>query len=89
MSKFWIAYIVPGLLLFAAVFATPATGAIKAHAVSLGKWTAIKWCVGENESKCLDLNVRTLYVDSRPKEFTVGTVHDVTERVSLCAGRFV
>jgi hypothetical protein len=41
----------------------------------------MKWCVGENEGTCHDLKVRTLYVDSRPKEFTVGTVHDVTERV--------
>ena len=88
MSKFWIAYIVPGLLLFAAVFATPATGAIKAHAVSFGKWTAIKWCVGENESKCLDLKVRTLYVDSRPKQFIVGTVRDVTERVFVVRWAF-
>ena len=71
MSRFWFAYIVPGLLLFPAVFATP--GATKPHAVSFGKWTAIKWCVGENEGKCLDLKVRTLYVDSRAKEFTVGT----------------
>jgi hypothetical protein len=53
MSKFWIAYIVPGLLLFAAVFATPATGATKAHAVSFGKWTAIKWCVGRTKVRAM------------------------------------
>ena len=88
MSKFWIAYIVPGLFLFAALFATPAPGATKPHAVSFGKWTAIKWCVGENESKCLDLKVRTLYVDSRAKEFTVGTAHDVTERVFVVRRAF-
>jgi hypothetical protein len=64
------------------------SGATRAHAVSFGKWTAIKWYVGENESKCLDLKVRTLYVDNRAREFTVGTVHDVTERVFVVRRAF-
>jgi hypothetical protein len=79
-SKFCFAYMVPGLFLFATVLAAPAPGATKPHAVSFGKWTAIKWCVGENESKCLDLRVRALSVDNRAREFTVGTPHDTTER---------
>ena len=70
------------------MFTIPAPGATKPHAVSFGKWTAIKWCVGENESKCLDLKVRTLYVDSRAREFTVGTAHDVTERVFVVRRAF-
>jgi len=88
MCKFWLAYVAPGLFLLPALFTIPAPGATKPHAVSFGKWTAIKWCVGENESKCLDLKVRTLYVDSRAREFTVGTAHDVTERVFVVRRAF-
>jgi hypothetical protein len=60
--------IVLGLLLFT----TSALGTTKLHAVSFGKWTSIKWCVGPNEGKCLDLKARTLFVDNRAKEFTLG-----------------
>jgi hypothetical protein len=35
--------------------------------------------VGPNEGKRLDLKIRGLYVDSRTKEFTLGTPHDITE----------
>jgi hypothetical protein len=86
MSKFWFAYIVPGLHSIPCCIRR--SGATRAHAVSFGKWIAIKWCVGKNESKCLDLKVRTLYVDNRAREFTVGTVHDVTERVFVVRRAF-
>ena len=49
---------------------------------------AIKWCVGPNEGKCLDLKVRALYVDSRVKEFTLGASHDITERLFVVRRAF-
>jgi hypothetical protein len=73
-----------GLMLYTA----PAVGAIKPHAVGFGKWTSIKWCVGADESKCLDLKVRPLYVDGRAKEFTLGAPHDVTERLFVVRRAF-
>ncbi len=76
--------VVLGLLLFPGA----ALGATKPHVVSFGKWTSIKWCVGPNEAKCLDLKVRALYVDSRVKEFTLGTSHDVTERLFVVRRAF-
>ncbi len=70
------------------LFAVPAWGASKPHVISFGKWTPIKWCVGPNEGKCLDLKVRGLYVDGRAKEFTVGTPHDITERLFVVRRAF-
>ena len=63
------------------LFAGMAWCAPKPHVVSLGKSSAIKWCVGPTEGKCLDLKVRALYVDSRVREFTLGMSHDITERL--------
>ena len=54
--------------------------AAKPHVVSLGKWTTVKWMVGEDENESLDLKIRPLMVDGRIKEFVVGATHDVTER---------
>jgi hypothetical protein len=76
--------IVLGFLLFTA----SALGTTKLHAVSFGKWTTIKWCVGPNEGKCLDLKARTLYVDSRAKEFTLGSTHDITDRLFVVRRAF-
>jgi hypothetical protein len=52
--------------------------AAKPHVISFGKWTTSKWCAGPNEG-CLDLKVRTLYVDGRARESTVGPSHEITE----------
>jgi len=60
----------------------------KPHVVAFGKWTSIKWCVGPEERKCLDLKVRALYIDSRIKEFTVGAPHDITERLFVVRRAF-
>jgi hypothetical protein len=52
----------------------------KQHIVVFGKWTSVKWFVGEDETHSLDMKIRPLIVDGRNKEFTVGPAHDVTER---------
>jgi hypothetical protein len=70
------------------LFAGTGFCASKSHVVSLGKSNAIKWCVGPNEGKCLDFKVRALYVDSRIKEFTLGTSHDITERLFVVRRAF-
>jgi hypothetical protein len=51
----------------------------KQHVVAFGKWTTIKWMVGEDERTALDLKIRPLLVDSHRKEFTTGLPHDVTD----------
>jgi hypothetical protein len=76
--------IVLGFLLFTA----SALGTTKLHTVSFGKWTSIKWCVGPNEGKCLDLKTRTLFVDSWAKQFTLGSSHDITDRLFVVCRAF-
>jgi hypothetical protein len=44
--------------------------------------------VGPNDGKCLDLKVRDLYIDSRAKEFTLGTPHEITERLFVVRRAF-
>ncbi|MGA9801030.1 MAG: hypothetical protein WBQ68_18590 [Terriglobales bacterium] len=65
-----------------------ALGAAKAHVVSFGRWSTIKWCVEPNESKCLDLKVRALYVDGRARESTLGSPHEVTDRLFVVRRAF-
>jgi hypothetical protein len=84
MSRFLSLYVLFDVVLFAAT----AMGAPKPHVVSLGKWSAIKWCVGPNETHCLDLKVRALYVDSRVRELTLGASHDITERLFVVRRAF-
>ena len=71
------------LCLLLAIFLLPriATGAPKPHFVSFGKWTTVKWFVGPGQDKPLDLKIRALYIDGRLKEFTLGSPHDVTDRL--------
>ena len=77
-------YVLLGYLLLAAT----ALGAPKPRVISFAKWTAVKWMVGPGEDKVIDLKVRGLYVDSRLKEFTLGTPHDVTDRLFVVRRAF-
>jgi hypothetical protein len=55
--------------------------ASKPHVVAFGKWTSVQWFPdGNNAEKPLALKVRPLLVDARIKEFTLGPVHDITDR---------
>ena len=60
----------------------------KPHVVSFGKITVVKWFVGADEKKGVDLKVRTLYVDGRQKEFTLGMPHDVNDRLFVVRRAF-
>src|SRR5882724_518073 len=52
----------------------------KAHVISFGKWMSVKWPDATGK-KLLDLKVRPLYVDTRLKEYTTGTAHELTDRL--------
>ena len=58
-----------------------AVAASKPHVVSLGHWTPISIRSEEGEKPLTVVKIRALYVDSRAKEFTLGSAHDVTERI--------
>jgi hypothetical protein len=92
MQRFRFTVVLAGLACLLAltdeIFTTTAWAATKPHVISFGKWNSIKWCVGPNEGKCLDLKARGLYVDGRIKEFTVDVPHDVTERLFVVRRAF-
>ena len=67
-------------LLSCLLFCPMLLAAPKAHVVGFGKWTTVKWLVGDDENRPLDVKIRPLIVDGRNKEFTVGPSHDVTDR---------
>jgi len=52
----------------------------KTHVIAFGKWMSVKWPDATGK-KLLDLKVRPLYVDTRLKEYTTGTAHDLTDRL--------
>src|SRR5258708_14653670 len=72
--------IVCGLLLCIILFGRIGLAAPKQHTVVFGKWTTVKWMVGEDEHTALDLQIRALLVDGQTKEFSTGLPHDVTDR---------
>jgi hypothetical protein len=80
--------LLPGSLLGLVLLASAASGAAKPHVVSFGKWTTIKWCLGPDETKCLDLKMRALYVDGRVRESTLSVAHDITERLFVVRRAF-
>jgi hypothetical protein len=60
----------------------------KPHVVSFGKWSVVKWLPGDDEAKQVELKVRALYVDARLKEYTLGSPHDVTDRLFVVRRAF-
>ena len=53
----------------------------KPHTISFGKMQVVKCFVGPDEDQPLDLKIRPLYVDTRLKEYTLGSPHEVTDRL--------
>ena len=65
----------------------PALAASKTHIISFGKWQAVKLDGGGN-TEAGELRVRTLMVDEKVKEYTVGQPHEVTDRLFVVASAF-
>ncbi len=90
------------LPLFVLIFLVQANAASKPHIITFGKWTVVQWTMvqwtkdqsspdagaGAADDKPLTLKVRPLLVDARVKEFTLGPVHDVTDRLFVVRRAF-
>lgn len=59
----------------------------KPHVIAFGKWTSAKWPNATGQ-KLLDLKVRPLFVDTRLREYTTGTPHEVTDRLFVVRRAF-
>jgi hypothetical protein len=57
-----------------------ASAAAKVHVIAFGKWTSVQW-QAESGEKPLLLKIRSLILDERVKEYTIGAPHDVTDRL--------
>lgn len=70
-------------VLFALVLtgALSSAAATKPHVILLGKALPVKLFLGPNQQKTVSMNIRSLYVDGKLKEFTVGEPHDITDRL--------
>ena len=52
----------------------------KPHVITFGKWVAAKWPDATGQ-RLFDIKVRPLFVDTRLKEYTTGTPHELTDRL--------
>ena len=69
-----------------------AAASSKPHTIGFGKWATVQWNpeygdTAETE-KPLTLRVRPLLVDTRVKEFTLGTPHEITDRLFVIRRAF-
>jgi hypothetical protein len=74
------------LLLF--ILSNSLFAASKPHGVVFGKWIAVKWMIGPEESQPVDLKVRPLIVDGKIKEYVTGPSHEITERLFVVRRAF-
>ncbi|GAC1654419.1 MAG: hypothetical protein NVS9B15_15120 [Acidobacteriaceae bacterium] len=65
----------------AAVVLLSACAFAKVHVITFSPWQKVKLVTGDNEDALYDMWVRTLFVDARMREFTVGEPHDITDRL--------
>jgi hypothetical protein len=67
-----------------------AAAAVKPHVITFGKWTTVQSFdeSGTGDSKPLTLKIRPLVVDAHTKEFTLGSAHDVTDRLFVVRRAF-
>src|SRR5438046_216899 len=70
------------------VLAGAAMAAAKPHVITFGKSTQVRWLAGTDENTPFELKVRALYVDGKPKEFTIGSPHEITERLFVVRRAF-
>ena len=59
----------------------------KPHVIAFGKWISAKWPNATGQ-KLLDLKVRPMFVDTRLKEYTTGTPHELTDRLLVVRRAF-
>lgn len=59
----------------------PLLGAAKPKVINFGRWTTVKWLVGAQEEKALELKVRPLMVNGEVKFMSTGESHEITPQL--------
>jgi hypothetical protein len=67
-----------------------AAAAVKPHVITFGKWTTVQSFrdSGTGDDRPLALKVRSLLVDGHTKEFTLGSAHEITDRLFVVRRAF-
>ena len=85
MLPIWLA---GGLLCFA-LLPVAARAAAKVHVITFGQWTSAPWMPrSTGDAKVSTLKVRALLVDGRVKEYVIGSLHEVTDRLFVVRRAF-
>lgn len=77
--------VIPVVALMVSSFALAAS---KPHVISFGKPMPVKLFIGPSEDHTVDIHVRSLFVDSKLKEFTTGDPHDITDTLFVVRRAF-
>jgi len=81
----WLA----GLLLCAVLFPAAVRAATKIHVITFGNWISVPWLPrNTGADKPLPLKIRALMVDTRVKEYVLGTPHEVTDHLFVVRRAF-
>ena len=75
------------LVLTAALLCTSFSYAVKQHVVTFGKLMPVKLFLGPSEDRVTDMQVRSLFIDGKLKDFTTGDTHDITDTVFVVRER--
>lgn len=78
------------LLLIILIQSSSVAAAARPHIITFGRWITVQWIpdAGSADGKPLPLKVRPLLVDAHVKEFTLGPVHDLTDRLFVVRRAF-
>jgi hypothetical protein len=79
----------PTLVFVLFVSTLSAAAAAKVHVIVLGRWMTVSWVAGSGDGdKAVSLKIRPLVVDGRVKEYVLGSVHEVTDRLFVVRRMF-
>jgi hypothetical protein len=77
------------LMLCGTLLTAESAAATKVHVIAFGKWISVQWLPGTGSpEKPLTIKVRALLVDERVKEYTLGPLHEVTDRLFVVRRAF-
>src|SRR5271154_1103440 len=88
-ARMWVA--LSFLVLFTTLLRTTAAAAAtaaKSHVITFGKTMPVKWFTANDETQPRTMKIRPLLVDGRVKEYTLGSTHEVTERLFVVQRAF-
>ena len=76
------------VVLVAALLVSSFAFGVKQHVITFGKPMPVKLFLGPSEDHTADIHVRSLFVDTKLREFTTGEPHDITDTLFVVRRAF-